>query len=105
MKLPRIRGRARSSLKSPDDTMTLTEHLAELRMRIIRSMLAVVLGVIIVITFYDPVLRFLLNEESAVQKQDNSGRVPTREVGEEPPLKGWQIAPRTEIFDQQDRTN
>jgi sec-independent protein translocase protein TatC len=60
MKLPRIRGRARSSLKSPDDTMTLVEHLAELRMRIIRSMLAVVLGVIIVITFYDPVLRFIL---------------------------------------------
>ena len=60
MKLPRIRGRARSSLKSPDDTMTLTEHLAELRMRIIRSVLAMILGMVIVVAFYDQVLRFLL---------------------------------------------
>jgi sec-independent protein translocase protein TatC len=40
--------------------MTLTEHLAELRVRIIRSMLAIVVGVIVVLAFYDPVLRFLL---------------------------------------------
>jgi sec-independent protein translocase protein TatC len=40
--------------------MTLTQHLAELRVRIIRSMLAVVLGIIVMLAFYDPVLRFLL---------------------------------------------
>lgn len=45
---------------SPDDTMTLTEHLAELRVRIIRAMLAVALGVVLILAFYDPVLRFLL---------------------------------------------
>ncbi len=39
--------------------MTLTEHLAELRTRIIRAMLAVGVGVIGVLAFYDPVLRFL----------------------------------------------
>jgi sec-independent protein translocase protein TatC len=39
--------------------MTLTEHLAELRSRIIRSVLAVALGVIVILAFYDPVLEFL----------------------------------------------
>jgi sec-independent protein translocase protein TatC len=42
-----------------DDTMTLTEHLAELRVRIIRSMLAVALGTIVVLAFYDQVLEVL----------------------------------------------
>lgn len=39
--------------------MTLFEHLAELRMRIIRAGLAVMLGVVVVVAFYDQVLRFL----------------------------------------------
>jgi sec-independent protein translocase protein TatC len=39
--------------------MTLTEHLAELRQRIIRAGLAVIVGAIVLVTFYDPVLRFL----------------------------------------------
>ena len=51
---------SRPKLKSPDDTMTLVEHLAELRTRIIRSGLAVLVGVIVIMAFYDPILRFLL---------------------------------------------
>ncbi len=43
-----------------DGRMTLTEHLAELRTRIIRSLLAVVVGVIVILAFYDHVLDFLL---------------------------------------------
>jgi sec-independent protein translocase protein TatC len=42
------------------DTMTLTEHLAELRMRIIRSALAVAIGMVLVVVFYDNVLHVLL---------------------------------------------
>lgn len=42
------------------DTMTLTEHLAELRVRIIRSALAVAIGMVMIIAFYDQVLDFLL---------------------------------------------
>jgi sec-independent protein translocase protein TatC len=42
------------------DTMTLTEHLAELRVRIIRSALAVAVGMVLIIAFYDQVLDFLL---------------------------------------------
>jgi len=60
MRVPFRGGDKQSPPKSPDDTMTLTEHLAELRTRIVRALLAVVIGVIIVLAFYDPVLRFLL---------------------------------------------
>ena len=41
------------------DTMTLTEHLGELRTRIIRASLAVVIGAVLIIAFYEPVLSFL----------------------------------------------
>jgi sec-independent protein translocase protein TatC len=46
--------------RTPDATMTLTEHLAELRQRIIRAALAVTVGMIAVLAFYDQVLGFLL---------------------------------------------
>ncbi len=46
--------------EGPDDTMTLTEHLGELRARIIRSALAVTVGMVIIVAFYDQVLDFLL---------------------------------------------
>jgi sec-independent protein translocase protein TatC len=42
-----------------DDTMTLTEHLAELRSRIIRAALAVAIGMVLIVAFYDQVLDFL----------------------------------------------
>ena len=42
-----------------EDTLTLTEHLAELRTRIIRSALAVLIGMVVIIAFYDHVLVFL----------------------------------------------
>ena len=44
----------------PDDTMTLTEHLGELRVRIIRSALAITVGMVLVVAFYDQVLDVLL---------------------------------------------
>lgn len=46
--------------ESLDDSMTLTEHLSELRARIIRSALAVTIGMVVVIAFYDQVLDFML---------------------------------------------
>jgi sec-independent protein translocase protein TatC len=57
---PWRRGSSRPVAKTPDDAMTLTEHLAELRVRIIRSALAIVVGAILILAFYDPVLRFLM---------------------------------------------
>jgi sec-independent protein translocase protein TatC len=59
MKLPRPRRSERPNMKTPDDVMTLTEHLGELRVRIIRSALAVTLGAIVIVAFYDQVLDFL----------------------------------------------
>ncbi len=68
MKLP-FRGRiARPKLKTPEDRMTLTDHLAELRMRIIRIVLSVGLGFILVLTFYEPVLGFLKHPYTAYCK-------------------------------------
>jgi len=60
MKLPFRRSAKPPPLKTPDDRMTLTEHLAELRSRIIRSLLAITIGVIIVLAAYNWVLDFLL---------------------------------------------
>ena len=56
MRIPFRRDPSATRLASPDDTMTLVEHLAELRTRIIRSLGAVVLGVIIILAAYDWVL-------------------------------------------------
>ncbi len=58
MKVP-FRSAERPTVATPDDRMTLTEHLSELRVRIIRSVLAVAVGTIVVVVFYDPLLRFL----------------------------------------------
>lgn len=49
--------------------MTLIEHLAELRSRIIRSLLAVVLGIIVVLATYDRVLDFLLGPYRSLCEQ------------------------------------
>src|SRR3954454_19320841 len=54
-----LRRKPKTKMVSPDDRMTLTEHLAELRSRIIRSLLAVIIGVIVLLAFYDQVLNFL----------------------------------------------
>ncbi len=59
MKVP-FRGDAdQPKIATPDDRMTLTQHLAELRTRIIRSVLAIVVGIIIILAFYNQVLDFL----------------------------------------------
>ena len=47
MKLPFRSGESAKKVNGPNDQMTLFEHLAELRSRIIRSALAVVIGIIV----------------------------------------------------------
>lgn len=56
-------------LHSPDDRMTLVEHIAEFRIRLIRSMLALAVGMSIVFLFYDPVQSFLIRPYQRVCAQ------------------------------------
>jgi sec-independent protein translocase protein TatC len=58
MKIP-FKSEPRPVLKTPDDRMTLRDHLAELRTRIIRCCLAIIFGVIIMMVFYNPILEFI----------------------------------------------
>ncbi len=48
-----------SSDTSVEHTMPIMEHLRELRVRVVRSLLAVVVGVIVILAAYDPVKKFL----------------------------------------------
>lgn len=59
MKMPFSDKEKSPKVETPDDRMTLTQHLAELRTRIIRSLLAIVLGIIILLASYDQVLRWM----------------------------------------------
>lgn len=43
-----------------EGAMTITEHLGELRARIIRAALAVAVGMVLIVAFYDQVLDFLI---------------------------------------------
>lgn len=58
MKIP-FREAGAPKLDGLDDRMTLTQHLGELRTRIIRSVLAVVVGIIVNLAFYDQILDFM----------------------------------------------
>ena len=59
MRWPWKRAKRPKKVQTPDDQMTLTEHLAELRMRIIRATLAVLVGFIATLSFYNPLLDWL----------------------------------------------
>lgn len=50
---------ARPRVKTPDDKMTLRDHLAEFRVRIVRCVLAVALGFTVILIWYKEVLDFL----------------------------------------------
>lgn len=78
MKMPFRGDPDRAKIKTPDDRMTLTQHLAELRTRIIRSVLAIVVGIIVVLAAYDQVLEFLRQPytDLCVRKNwDNCGKL------------------------------
>jgi sec-independent protein translocase protein TatC len=63
----------RATVRTPDDVMTLTEHLAELRVRLIRCALSVTVFAILIVTFYDPVLQFLTGPYRALCERKGSG--------------------------------
>jgi sec-independent protein translocase protein TatC len=63
-----------SESDNPDDGMEdsaapLIEHLAELRTRLIRAVLAFIVGIVIIFTVAEPILQFLLGPiESALRE-------------------------------------
>jgi sec-independent protein translocase protein TatC len=65
----KLRRRSAPHLRTPDDRMTLVEHLAELRTRLIKSLLAITVGALVVFVFYDPILTFLAHPYFDVCKQ------------------------------------
>ena len=66
------RGRKAADAPVPDDgTMTLIEHLRELRSRIIKSVVSIVLAMIAAFFFYDPIFEALTRSfETAVRDLD-----------------------------------
>jgi sec-independent protein translocase protein TatC len=86
MKIP-FRDKATPKLHSPDDRMTLTQHLGELRTRIIRSVLAVIVGIIVMLAFYDQVLEFMRKPYEKLCRE-NPGKL-TCELQFIGPLEGF----------------
>jgi sec-independent protein translocase protein TatC len=56
---PRRERSKQRDVERQEGHLTLIEHLAELRLRLIRSILAITVGAVLVFSFYDPVLHFL----------------------------------------------
>lgn len=81
-----LKPRGRPKVASPEDRMTLTEHLAELRSRIIRSLLAVVIGIIVMLAFYDQVLDFLRRPYEALCDRKPGLKCELQFIG---PLEGF----------------
>ena len=78
MKLPFGRTAAPTpKISTPDDRMSLTEHLGELRTRIIRSLLAVVVGIIVVLAAYNTVLDVLLRPYRAISARPSRSSAPS----------------------------
>ncbi len=54
-------------------TMSLNEHLAELRSRIIRSVLAILVGAVLIVAFYDQVLNLLVEPYRSLCERQQPG--------------------------------
>lgn len=74
------------STEAVEGRMTLIEHLAELRTRIIRATLGVVLGFIVMIAFYDQVLDFMRGPYEALCKKKPELTCDLQFIG---PLEGF----------------
>ncbi len=89
MKLP-FRNRTKPPVaRTPDDHMTLFEHLAELRMRIIRAVLAVAVGFVVIMAFYGPLLNFLRGPYDRICEQNPSLNCENNGLFTLSPLEGF----------------
>ena len=56
-----------------DSSAPLIEHLAELRNRLIRSVIALIIGIVLAFTVSEPILQFLLRPIEATLRIDQTG--------------------------------
>lgn len=90
--LPPDRGAARGDAAGRDretGTMTLFEHLAELRNRLIVSLVAIVAGMVVVWFFYDPVIHFMLHPYSSYLAHHPSKDISKGQLVATGPLEGF----------------
>ena len=59
-------------LEGDDSRMSLVEHLTELRSRLIKVAIAVVIGMVVSFLLYDPIFDFLLRPYEDIANQGNS---------------------------------
>jgi sec-independent protein translocase protein TatC len=55
----RLRTKKVPKLEAVSDTMSLTDHLRELRQRLVKTILAIIIGATVMFAAYDPVVAFL----------------------------------------------
>lgn len=67
MRLPSLR-RSGAPPRDPSGAMSLVEHLAELRRRLVISLLALAVGMVVGLLLYDPVLDFLVEPYCDVKR-------------------------------------
>lgn len=79
--------------KKPSDrdtgTMTLFEHLAELRNRVIISIVAIVAGMVVVWFFYDPLIHFMIHPYQEYLKHHPSKDITKGQLVIGGPLEGF----------------
>ncbi len=87
---------AAASRGAVGDVMSLTQHLSELRRRIVISVLAVASCSVGVLVFYDPILRFLQQPYSKVCRKESFGCTgdflltdPLSGIGTRMRISGW----------------
>jgi sec-independent protein translocase protein TatC len=88
-----------SAQPSPAETsMTLVEHLTELRRRLVICVLAVAIGMIIGFIAYDWVIDILLNPYKQVVRQDPSSSAIGENLLATDPLEGFSVRMKTSTY-------
>lgn len=79
--------------RNPEDratgTMTLFEHLAELRNRLLISLVAVVAGMVVIWFLYDPIIHFMLRPYSSYLALNKSKNITNGQLVTSSPLEGF----------------
>jgi sec-independent protein translocase protein TatC len=91
-----LRTKKLPKLDAVSDTMSLTDHLRELRQRLVKTILAIIVGATVMFTAYNPVVRFLKRpyvQLCQIPKYKCSADFllldPTGDIGARMRLSGW----------------